>query len=151
MNIKWIKNSEGKPDAMLTFACLSFAVVTLNVLLSTLGDVNISTFQYVFALTSIVSIPANLFDYNTAVTNMTEVFYQCQQLTNVPAHLFDYNVKVFTGKISSINNTLNSNLVLGIINSSLTNESVSRAYALNSNITNSFLIQYPFLRRCLLL
>lgn len=32
----WIKNTEGKPDAMLTFATVSFIVVTLNVLFSTI-------------------------------------------------------------------------------------------------------------------
>ena len=34
----WIKNTQGKEDAMLTFASVAFLVVTLNVLLSTLGS-----------------------------------------------------------------------------------------------------------------
>ena len=36
----WIKNTAGKPDAMLTFAFLAFSVVTLNILLATFGTVN---------------------------------------------------------------------------------------------------------------
>jgi len=37
--MKWMmKNSAGKPDAMLTFAAISFAVVTLNLLLSSFGS-----------------------------------------------------------------------------------------------------------------
>lgn len=35
----WIKNTAGKPDAMLTFAFYSFLVVTLNVLLATFGTI----------------------------------------------------------------------------------------------------------------
>jgi len=38
----WIKNTEGKPDAMLTFAIISFAVVTLNILLATVGQISFS-------------------------------------------------------------------------------------------------------------
>lgn len=38
----WIKNTEGKPDAMLTFAIISFAVVTLNILLATIGQISFS-------------------------------------------------------------------------------------------------------------
>jgi hypothetical protein len=42
----WIKNTNKKPDAMLTFATLSFGVVTLNMLLSSFesfsyGDVSV--------------------------------------------------------------------------------------------------------------
>ena len=33
----WIKNTEGKLDAMLTFATISFFAVTLNILLATIG------------------------------------------------------------------------------------------------------------------
>lgn len=36
----WIKNTEGKPDAMLTFATISFFAVTLNVLLATIGHIS---------------------------------------------------------------------------------------------------------------
>lgn len=35
----WIKNTAGKPDAMLTFAFYSFLVVTINVLLGTFGTI----------------------------------------------------------------------------------------------------------------
>ncbi len=44
-----MKNSQGKPDAMLTCAVVSFAVVTFNIFLSTFGTVSIAgqtiTFQ----------------------------------------------------------------------------------------------------------
>ena len=35
----WIKNTSGKKDAMLTFAFVSFAMVTLNLFLSTFGEI----------------------------------------------------------------------------------------------------------------
>ena len=35
----WIKNSSGRPDAMLTFATISFAIVSLNILLSTIQEI----------------------------------------------------------------------------------------------------------------
>ena len=38
----WIKNTDGKPDAMLTFATISFFAVTLNVLLATIGQLSIA-------------------------------------------------------------------------------------------------------------
>jgi hypothetical protein len=44
----WIKNTNGKPDAMLTFAFFSFLVVTLNVFLSTFGMVQIGDFALQF-------------------------------------------------------------------------------------------------------
>ena len=44
----WIKNTNGKPDAMLTFALFSFLVVTLNVLLSTFGAITIGDFAIDF-------------------------------------------------------------------------------------------------------
>lgn len=31
--MNWIKNSSGKPDAMLTFAFIAFCVVTINMIL----------------------------------------------------------------------------------------------------------------------
>ena len=37
MNL-WIKNSSGKKDAMLTFATIAFAIVSLNILLSTIQE-----------------------------------------------------------------------------------------------------------------
>lgn len=36
----WIKNTSGKPDAMLTFATVSFFAVTLNIILATIGQVS---------------------------------------------------------------------------------------------------------------
>jgi len=41
----WIKNTAGKPDAMLTFAFLAFSVVTLNVLLATFGRISFRDFE----------------------------------------------------------------------------------------------------------
>tara|TARA_R100000152_G_C6705797_1_gene134412 strand:- start:419 stop:694 length:276 start_codon:yes stop_codon:yes gene_type:complete len=44
----WIKNTSGKPDAMLTFAVISFAVVTANLLLSTIGSIESDKFSIGF-------------------------------------------------------------------------------------------------------
>jgi hypothetical protein len=44
----WIKNTSGKPDAMLTFAFLAFSVVTLNILLSTFGRISFKEFEIGF-------------------------------------------------------------------------------------------------------
>lgn len=44
----WVKNTSGKPDAMLTFALFSFLVVTLNVLLSTFSTITIGDFSINF-------------------------------------------------------------------------------------------------------
>ena len=35
----WIKNSSGKKDAMLTFATISFGIVSVNILLSTIQEI----------------------------------------------------------------------------------------------------------------
>ena len=45
----WIKNTSGKPDAMLTFAFLAFSVVTLNILLATFGAISYNGFDITFA------------------------------------------------------------------------------------------------------
>jgi hypothetical protein len=37
----WIKNTAGKKDAMLTFAMISFMVVTLNIFLATFSGITI--------------------------------------------------------------------------------------------------------------
>jgi len=37
----WFKNTSGKKDAMLTFAVISFTVVTINLLLSTFSEITI--------------------------------------------------------------------------------------------------------------
>jgi len=44
----WIKNTAGKPDAMLTFAFLAFSVVTLNILLATFGRISYKEFEIGF-------------------------------------------------------------------------------------------------------
>lgn len=46
----WVKNTHGKPDAMLTFALFSFIVVTLNVFLSTFGTIAIGGMVLKFTL-----------------------------------------------------------------------------------------------------
>lgn len=35
--LTWLKNTKGKPDAMLTFAFFAFVVVTLNIMLSSIS------------------------------------------------------------------------------------------------------------------
>jgi uncharacterized membrane protein YiaA len=45
----WIKNTVGKPDAMLTFASIAFAVVTFNVLLATINAFSIGEWDISFA------------------------------------------------------------------------------------------------------
>ena len=44
----WIKNTAGKPDAMLTFSFLAFSVVTLNILLATFGRISYKEFEIGF-------------------------------------------------------------------------------------------------------
>jgi hypothetical protein len=56
----WIKNTSGKPDAMLTFAFLSFSVVTLNILLSTFGTINFKGLDITFAPMDATSMTAYL-------------------------------------------------------------------------------------------
>lgn len=46
----WIKNSAGKKDAVLTFATVSFIVVTLNIILGTIGTIRINEVDYNFAV-----------------------------------------------------------------------------------------------------
>jgi hypothetical protein len=41
MNL-WIKNSKGHPDAMLTFAFISFIVTTLCVMLSVVSSISVA-------------------------------------------------------------------------------------------------------------
>jgi ABC-type nickel/cobalt efflux system permease component RcnA len=41
----WLKNSSGEPDAMLTFAALSFAVTSLCVLLSMVESTSLGNFD----------------------------------------------------------------------------------------------------------
>ena len=44
----WIKNTSGKKDAMLTFAIISFVVITLNIFLSTFGGLTFGEFTVDF-------------------------------------------------------------------------------------------------------
>lgn len=41
----WVKNTSGKKDAMLTFATISFFVVTISVILSSISDLKIGNFS----------------------------------------------------------------------------------------------------------
>jgi len=43
--MKWMKNTDGKADSMLTFAFIAFSVVTLNILLSTFGRISFRGFE----------------------------------------------------------------------------------------------------------
>lgn len=44
----WLKNTDDEPDAMLTFATIGFLVVTINIVLATIGTVTIydTTFNF---------------------------------------------------------------------------------------------------------
>mgnify|MGYP001486449416 CR=1 FL=1 len=44
----WIKNSNGDKDAMLTFATISFAIVSLNILLSTIQEMSVGSGVFSF-------------------------------------------------------------------------------------------------------
>lgn len=63
----WIKNTDGKPDAMLTFATISFFAVTLNVLLATIGQIsfggNVIEFQTLDSSTMGVYLAATFTAY----------------------------------------------------------------------------------------
>ncbi len=56
----WIKNTAGKPDAMLTFAFLAFSVVTFNILLATFGRVSYNGFELGFQAMEASSMTAYL-------------------------------------------------------------------------------------------
>jgi hypothetical protein len=43
--MRWMKNTSGKPDSMLTFAFIAFSVVTLNILLATFGRISFNGFE----------------------------------------------------------------------------------------------------------
>jgi len=45
----WIKNTEGKKDAMLTFAVISFIAVTLNIILASIGQISFGDTIIAFA------------------------------------------------------------------------------------------------------
>lgn len=44
----WVKNTSGKKDAMLTFALISFLVITLNIFLASFGNINAGDFTVHF-------------------------------------------------------------------------------------------------------
>lgn len=56
----WIKNTSGKPDAMLTFAFFAFSVVTLNILLATFGRVSVNGFEISFSSMDAATMTAYL-------------------------------------------------------------------------------------------
>lgn len=56
----WIKNTSGKPDAMLTFAFLSFSVVTINVLLATFSSISFNGVDITFVQMDAASMTAYL-------------------------------------------------------------------------------------------
>ena len=56
----WIKNTDGKKDAMLTFAFLAFSVVTLNILLATFGKISYKGFEIAFNSMDAASMTAYL-------------------------------------------------------------------------------------------
>lgn len=44
----WIKNTQGNPDAMLTFALFSWLIITINLLLSTVANISFGDVQIQF-------------------------------------------------------------------------------------------------------
>jgi len=54
----WVKNTDGKPDAMLTFALFSFIVITINVFLSTFGVITVGdvTMQFEALDSSVMAV-----------------------------------------------------------------------------------------------
>ena len=44
----WVKNSSGKQDAMLTFATISFFIVTLSIILSSISELTFGGFKITF-------------------------------------------------------------------------------------------------------
>ena len=56
----WIKNTDGKKDAMLTFALISFFVVTLNLFLATFGNISIKGYDFGFSFMDASTMTAYL-------------------------------------------------------------------------------------------
>ncbi len=44
----WVKNSIGKEDAMLTFATISFFVITISIILASISEINVGGFKVNF-------------------------------------------------------------------------------------------------------
>lgn len=82
----WMKNTSGKPDAMLTFATIAFWVVTLNVLLSTIGTITFGTFTMNFQALDSSIMAAYLGATFTAYVSRrwTESHYGGSTSTEVP-------------------------------------------------------------------
>ena len=56
---------------------------------------DVDTFSNCFRrCTGLTTIPSNLFDNNTAVTDFNSCFYNCTSLTTIPSDLFDNNTAV---------------------------------------------------------
>jgi len=71
------------------------------------GAINITSFSSCFTdCTSLTSIPSGLFDNNTAVTNFNVCFRYCTSLTSIPSGLFDNNtaVTIFFGCFGGCSN-----------------------------------------------
>lgn len=58
--MKWIKNTAGKEDAMLSFAFFAFLVVTVNILLATFGNITYNSFEIKFASMEAATMTAYL-------------------------------------------------------------------------------------------
>ena len=58
--MKWIKNTDGKRDSMLTFAFFAFLVVTINILLATFGNITYNSFEIKFASMEAATMTAYL-------------------------------------------------------------------------------------------
>ena len=56
----WIKNTSGKKDAMLTFAMISFFVVTFNILVATFESLTFSEWSVSFKPMDAATMPAYL-------------------------------------------------------------------------------------------
>jgi hypothetical protein len=82
----FIKNSDGKPDAMLTFAFISFSVVTFNLFLSTFGTINVHGQQISFQLLDSSVMGAYLGATFTAYVSRrwTDKHYNSSTPTNPP-------------------------------------------------------------------
>lgn len=80
--MRWFKNTKGEPDAMLTFAIISFSVITLNILLSTFGTImfngNTITFQVLSSDIMAVYLGATFTAYVTR--RWTDMKYQKEPL-----------------------------------------------------------------------
>jgi hypothetical protein len=69
--------------------CSLITAITPNLLDNCIYLTSISD---TFDRTSISTIPADLFKFNTGVTSFNEAFWQCESLTSIPNDLFKYNI-----------------------------------------------------------